>query len=72
MKSKQEHTEDQILCFFDRNKDEELAVSDAVVKFDIAQSTATTVLNRLASRGLLKKQVEQISRYQARAIYSRA
>lgn len=72
MKSKQEYTEDRILRFFDINKDEELAVSDAVAKFEISQGTATTILNRLATRGLLKKTVEQISRYQGRSIYSRA
>lgn len=72
MKSKQEFTEDRILSFFDRNKDEELSVADAVVKFEISQASATTILNRLATRGLLKKSVEQISRYQGRSIYSRA
>lgn len=72
MKSKQEFTEDRILRFFDINQDEELAVSDAVAKFEISQASATTILNRLATKGLLKKTVEQISRYQGRSIYSRA
>jgi Fic family protein len=71
-RSQHELAEEAILNFFDRNRDEELAVKDAIIKFDIAQSTATRTLNKLATDGLLNRRIERAGRYNFCNIYSRA
>lgn len=47
--------ENRLIAFFDRNPDEELTPSDAVVKFGGRLNSTACVMRDLAARGLLTK-----------------
>lgn len=47
--------EKRLLAFFDMNPDEELAPSDAVVKFGRRLESTAYIMREMAERGLLNK-----------------
>ncbi|MEN9885599.1 MAG: hypothetical protein RL758_177 [Pseudomonadota bacterium] len=55
MQSERHQLENNLLAFFDRNRDEELTTADAAAKFGVRQGPAATIMKEMVERGLLKR-----------------
>lgn len=62
----------RILNYFNANRDEQLSLEDACVKFDVSLTQAKRVMHDMVKRKLLKVYLEPISSLQRINIYERA